>query len=99
MPEGRGLWGRLAVLAAAVLATHLWLLAGVPRVQERLRPPPAWTIRALAPPVAALVAEPELSQAPVPNRAVRGEAPASRISTARTYARPVVAAQPEGRAL
>jgi hypothetical protein len=48
MPEGRRLWGRLTVLAAAVLALHLWWLAGVPRVLTPMRAPPSWNIRTLA---------------------------------------------------
>jgi hypothetical protein len=88
MPEGRGLWGRLLVLAAAVLALHLWLLAGLPRLRQAARPPAAWKIRNMAPPsAAAQITEAANAASPAPeqpqsNAPVLRKRPAAQITAA-----------------
>jgi hypothetical protein len=86
MPEGRRLWGRLLVLAAAVLALHLWLLAGQPSLRQAARPPAAWSVRNMAPPAgAAPVTETAATRGPAQPPAhapVLRERPAAQVTTA-----------------
>lgn len=91
MTENRAPWPRLAALAIVVLAIHLWLLGGIPRVVAPVQRPVPLVTRTLTPPAPQVATNPAPQVEPAPAPPKRPAAPRAPAAPApvRQPARPV----------